>query len=587
MPVVFDQPNSNIYNSETIDGGVTIAAAGVRLTNTDSGRIYGGVTFTVGGSTLTNVLGGWIGFSSNTITSPLIVGSDGSDTIINDGILAGSVALGGGADTFVSRSRSVGAVDLGAGDDTFRVEGAEATFFNVSGGSGYDRLIFAGSGYSYYADPSIGFERLDFVTGGNFSGFSGFQSINFVPVTSDWISVNLLDCLNPLADVQMNGRWLTLNRSSVHTITANDAVNTVEFAPKGVAYGGVTLGGGDDSIWLSSYSDPGAPVLASAVDGGAGQDLIMLYWATGGDRSYDLSLATGFETLSINSWNINGPSTARVAHANGISGIDIGQTHTLVLSDSILPDARVSGAFGGGLTLETGTVIDRFGFPENAGWDDRLDLAQGDPTYSIKLINRGAIENDVRLYIGDDLYDGSAGSLGGTVYGNAGNDRMLGGSGAERFVGGFGADTLQGGGGADILTGGAGYDLFTDTRAGHDGDTITDFSRGDRLVFSDATLASFAFTLSGQVLSYSGGSAMLQGAYGSLTASQAAQGGVQITFSSPPMVIAATTVTLGEVAGSKTISAEAFPSPASTGDLTAGLFHPIALASAEDLLGIA
>lgn len=37
---------------------------------------------------------------------------------------------------------------------------------------------------------------------------------------------------------------------------------------------------------------------------------------------------------------------------------------------------------------------------------------------------------------------------------------------------------------------------------------------------------------------------MLQGFQGSLSTGQAAEGGVQITYSSPPIVIAATTVTL-------------------------------------------
>jgi Ca2+-binding RTX toxin-like protein len=548
MPVIYDQPNTSVINRDTIDDGATIAAAGVWLTNSDSGRIYGGVTFTAGGSTLTNILGGWIGFSSNTISGPLIVGSDGADTIINSGIIAGSVTLGGGADTFVSRSRSVGAVDLGSGDDTFRVEGAEATFFNVTGGSGYDRLIFAGTGGSYYADPSNGFEQLDFEIGGNFTGFSNFQVINVRAMSGDWSFVNLLDSVNPIADVALSGRWLTLNRSSVRSITGDDSANTVEFSTSGVAYGGVALGGGDDSLWLTSYNS-GAPVLASAVNGGAGRDMIMLFWSTAGDRSYDLSLATGFEALNINSWNINGPATARVSHVSGVTQIDIGQSYTLVLSDSVLPDARVGGGFGGGLTLESGSVIGRYGFPENNGWDDRLDIAQGDPTYSMTLLNRGSVQADVRFYIGDDLYDGRQGNVGGTVYGNAGNDRMLGGGGVDRFAGGYGADTLQGGGGADILTGGAGFDLFTDTRAGHDGDTITDFTRGDRLVFNDAMLGDFTFSVSGNVMTYTGGSLTLQGFQGAgLSAGQLAGGGVEITFASPPIVIAATTVTLHDPA---------------------------------------
>ena len=91
MAVIFDPANVSAYNVGTIEDGATIAASGVRLTNTDSGRIYGGVTFTAGGSTLTNSLGGWIGNSSNITTGPLITGSDGSDTVINAGIIAGSI----------------------------------------------------------------------------------------------------------------------------------------------------------------------------------------------------------------------------------------------------------------------------------------------------------------------------------------------------------------------------------------------------------------------------------------------------------------------------------------------------------------
>jgi len=600
MPVVFDQPNTSSYNSGTISGGAIIAASGVRLVNTDSGRIYGGVTFTAGGSTLENVLGGWIGLASNVITGPLIIGSDGDDVVINGGIMAGSIALGGGADTFIARSRSAGGVDLGSGDDTYRVETSDPLFIDAVAGSGTDRLVFAGTGGSYYADPSSGFEQLVFENGGNFTGFSGFQSISIGPLASSWPFVNLLDSLNPAADVLLNGQWLTLNRSSVRSVVGNDAANTLELGIGGVISNGAALGGGNDSLWLTSNTQAGAPVLVSAVTGGTGVDMIMLSWATGGDRTYDLSLATGFEVMNVNAWAITDPAIARVSHATGLTDINIGQYDTFILSDSLLPDARVGGAFGGGITLGAGVVIDRYGFPEDGSWDDGLNLAQGDPILSVRLTNHGAIENDVRFYIGDDRYDGRDGSIGGIVYGNAGNDRLLGGGGGEHFIGGYGADTLQGGGGADILTGGAGYDLFMDTRAGHNSDTITDFSRGDRLVFSDAALADFSYTVSGQVLNYSGGSLILQGFQGGLTASQAAEGGVQITFSSPPIVIAATTVTLSEAPAPKMVSAEAYALPIATANLVAGfsqnpaafegaawLVQSNALASAEDLFGIA
>lgn len=550
MPVVFDQPNSNIYNADTIDGGATIAAAGVRLTNTDSGRIYGGVLFTVGGSTLTNLVGGWIGFSSNVITGPLIMGSDGADTVVNGGIIAGATTLGAGDDIFVAQSLATGTIDLGSGDDTLRVEETRATFVEASGGTGTDRLVFNATGNQYWAGQVTGFEQLVFENGGNFDGFSGFQSITVQPMSGNIAFVNLVNCFNPVADVAFNGPWLIINNSTVRSVTGNDDANALELAVGGIVSNGIALGGGDDTLILRSHLEQAAPSLASDASGGAGVDTIMLNWFDVGDRSYDLSRASGFEKLNVNSWYVmDEQSIARVSHASGLTDIDIGQNDFLVLSQSQLADARVGGGQGGGLTLEAGVVIDRYGFDENGLWDSRLDIVQGDPTRSVKITNHGTVENDIRFYIGDDLYDGRDGAVGGTVYGNAGNDRLLGGSGAERFIGGYGADTLQGGGGADILTGGAGYDLFTDSRAGHDGDTITDFTRGDRLVFSDATLGDFTFSVSGNVMTYTGGSLTLQGFQGAgLSASQLAGGGVQITFASPPIVIAATSVTLNDPA---------------------------------------
>ena len=60
------------------------------------------------------------------------------------------------------------------------------------------------------------------------------------------------------------------------------------------------------------------------------------------------------------------------------------------------------------------------------------------------------------------------------------------------------------------MVGGAGNDMFRDT-AGLNGDTITDFAAGDRIVITDANLAGFTFNLTGNTLTYTGGSLTLQG----------------------------------------------------------------------------
>uniref|UniRef100_UPI00286AAA94 beta strand repeat-containing protein n=1 Tax=Sphingomonas sp. TaxID=28214 RepID=UPI00286AAA94 len=115
------------------------------------------------------------------------------------------------------------------------------------------------------------------------------------------------------------------------------------------------------------------------------------------------------------------------------------------------------------------------------------------------------------------------------LFGGEGEDVLVGGVGADVLRGFGGNDVLTGGGGADVLSGGAGADLYRDTAAGHAGDTILDFAVGDRIVFSDANPASFAFSLTGPTLSYSGGSLTLANALAApLVASAAPGGGVEL-----------------------------------------------------------
>ena len=67
--------------------------------------------------------------------------------------------------------------------------------------------------------------------------------------------------------------------------------------------------------------------------------------------------------------------------------------------------------------------------------------------------------------------------------------------GSDIIDGGLGNDTIAGNGGVDTLTGGTGNDTFRDTAAGLNGDTITDFGVGDQIVFTDATLAGFTYSV--------------------------------------------------------------------------------------------
>ena len=115
----------------------------------------------------------------------------------------------------------------------------------------------------------------------------------------------------------------------------------------------------------------------------------------------------------------------------------------------------------------------------------------------------------------------------GTIIENA-----IGGNGADTIVGNAADNVLSGHLGRDTLTGGAGADTFLDTAAGHNGDTIVDFAGGDSIVFSDATIGAFTFSLSGTTLTYTGGSLTLDNVpAGTIVAGSAAGGGVQLMSS--------------------------------------------------------
>ena len=138
------------------------------------------------------------------------------------------------------------------------------------------------------------------------------------------------------------------------------------------------------------------------------------------------------------------------------------------------------------------------------------------------VIARGVVIENAEGGSGADIITGN--SVDNVLRGNGGNDVLMGGAGIDRLIGGAGSDTL---------TGGHGADRFEDSISGLNGDTITDFGFGDRIIFVNATLPSFTFSLSGTTLTYSGGVLTLYGGQaGTLAATSTAEGTVQLMFSS-------------------------------------------------------
>ena len=119
---------------------------------------------------------------------------------------------------------------------------------------------------------------------------------------------------------------------------------------------------------------------------------------------------------------------------------------------------------------------------------------------------------------GSDIIIGSSGD--DTILGLGGDDTLSGGDGNDTIDGGPGNDTITGGPGIDTLTGGTGADTFLDTAAGLNGDTITDFSPGDRIQITDLPLASANIHLVGNMIDFGSGATA-----GSITIGNGISGG--------------------------------------------------------------
>ncbi|MFL6754708.1 MAG: M10 family metallopeptidase C-terminal domain-containing protein, partial [Sphingomicrobium sp.] len=129
-------------------------------------------------------------------------------------------------------------------------------------------------------------------------------------------------------------------------------------------------------------------------------------------------------------------------------------------------------------------------------------------------------------------------------------ESAIGGGGADRIIGNTADNVITGRAGNDTLSGGPGNDSFKDSAANLSGDTITDFSTGDKIIITDVTLDGFSFSFSGDALTYTGGSLTLSGIHNhTLWAAQAQEGGVQIALSPVPIVISAYVLPPSEVDG--------------------------------------
>jgi Ca2+-binding RTX toxin-like protein len=256
------------------------------------------------------------------------------------------------------------------------------------------------------------------------------------------------------------------------------------------AYGGAD----DDWMFVAQRVD-------AHFDGGAGTDLLHLYWA---DIFAPVSgsLATGFagdgSTVSLTDVDrlilvtgggddtiTGGEDRDDIAVLGGANVVDAGAGDDRVTyrvrvanvldggdGNDLLRMGPDYGAFATGFTFDGSGPVVADGFGSTIVNFERFWLSG---SYYADTLTGGADRDRLDGYYGDDV-----------ISGMDGNDKLLGWLGNDLLSGGEGNDQLSGGIGQDTLVGGAGADTFIFRRPDGPVDRIEDFSgtEGDHLALN-------------------------------------------------------------------------------------------------------
>ena len=235
-------------------------------------------------------------------------------------------------------------------------------------------------------------------------------------------------------------------------------------------------------------------------------------------------------------------------HDNSYFG-NQGFSQEFVLTPMIADVVAMQQIYGASTTTRTGNTV--YGFNSNTGnsvynvtyIQQNTPSGTAFPGYTIvdsggnDTLDYSGFGQNQLINLNPETFSNVGGDVGnvsigrGTIIENA-----IGGSGNDIIIGNSAANVITGGSGIDTLTGGAGNDTFQDTLAGLNGDTITDFSQGDKIVISNASLSGFTFNVSGTTLTINGSTVVHLGtAPSGLVAGAASGGGVQLMFGSAPI----------------------------------------------------
>jgi Ca2+-binding RTX toxin-like protein len=434
----------------------------------------------------------------------VLLGGDGDDTFIE----------GEGADT----------LDGGAGDDSFLLI-ADASVDHYTGGAGADRfqttamISYSGSSFTYVpastllaCDHITDFSRADgdlldlgVTQGMKDIGFEARYPLWNGAITDSAFTLQAGQALPSGLGQGGVGIWTWENAGSTYLILDLNDNLTLDVTDFVIALDGVT-----------NFAKTDLPAGTFVAESGSGQADI---WTGGpGDEVYFGGL--GGDTLNGGAGNDRLEAGAGDDTLYGGDGDDL-------LKGGLGVDLMIGGAGSDNYWVDS--PLDRVVEEADGGYDlvaSSVDYVLGANFERLSMSNGATgFGNDLNNVI--DSFDAPFVSFSYHLYGGGGDDYMTAnGTGDDHLDGGTGRDTLSGGFGADVLTGGAGSDVFRDPARYLDGDTITDLSATDRIVVSDADLATLTVTRQGDTVILSTGQRFsVQGAPAGRFVTKAADGG--------------------------------------------------------------
>ncbi|MFM7073139.1 MAG: beta strand repeat-containing protein [Planctomycetota bacterium] len=410
----------------SIDGG-----AGVDLLSyvNRSDAVTVDLTLGTATPTPTSIAGGIAMEAANNSTIENLTGGSGADSLTGD--IDDNAIIGNGGDDTINAKAGTDSVNGGAGSDRINIEGSEAEYDTMVGGTG-----IAGDASDYDSLINIG---------------AATVTLNAFNVTFDSFanSIDLYDGNNQ--SLQGNGGSNTLQFGFTRVINVPGPGRTVS-------------GGAGDDTMTTAYDNS----VATTYDGST---------HVTGDTVYIVMTPRQFDYLT----------DTQITDLNAYLAAPTGQTLSLLVDVPVgeidlsvtmtnFESARVA-VFDDGLILDITTCFSNIRAAAQiiTGSDDPAVSDTIDGTALTDLIFGQRGNDTIRGLAGNDCVFGGAGAdvlfgqdgddllAGGsgndTLYGGVNNDRLLGASGDDSLFGEAGDDQLDGGADNDMADGGADNDL--------------------------------------------------------------------------------------------------------------------------------